>query len=135
MTNHRERRCGGSFDRVACCARPAARRQSTRTRRLTRLADYERVLSKSFMQGTAPVSITGLMFACHPRSLGNHCLTHSRGRKDAVQWHTVSFMLVGYLASAIGAWILVKKPGRAGFLCFASGATLQLLGGLLQHFG
>jgi hypothetical protein len=43
------------------------------------------------------------------------------------------FILVGYLASAIGAWMLVRKPTRAGFLWLAIGATLQLLGGLLQH--
>jgi len=45
------------------------------------------------------------------------------------------FILVGYLATAIGAWLLVTKPRRAGFLCFATGATLQLVGGLLQHLG
>jgi len=44
------------------------------------------------------------------------------------------FRLVGYLSTTIGAWMLVKKPtGRAGFVWFAIGATLQLVGGLLQH--
>lgn len=43
------------------------------------------------------------------------------------------FMLVGYLSSAIGAWMLVWKPARAGFVWLATGATLQLIGGLLQH--
>lgn len=44
------------------------------------------------------------------------------------------FMLVGYLSTAIGAWMLVKSStGRAGFVWFAIGATLQLVGGLLQH--
>jgi len=46
------------------------------------------------------------------------------------------FMLVGYLATAIGAWVLVKNhTGRAGFVWFAIGASLQLVGGLLQHLG
>ena len=46
------------------------------------------------------------------------------------------FMLVGYLSTTIGAWVLVKnRGGRAGFVWFAIGATLQLVGGLLQHFG
>jgi hypothetical protein len=46
------------------------------------------------------------------------------------------FILVGYLASTIGAWMIVKnRAGRAGFVCFAIGATLQLVGGLLQHLG
>ena len=43
------------------------------------------------------------------------------------------FMLVGYLSSAIGAWMLVRRPARAGYVWFAAGATLQLVGGLLQH--
>lgn len=43
------------------------------------------------------------------------------------------FILVGYLLSAAGAWMLVKKPARSGFVWFAVGATLQLIGGLLQH--
>ena len=43
------------------------------------------------------------------------------------------FILVGYLCTAIGGWLLVRKPGRAGFVWLATGATLQLIGGLLQH--
>jgi len=44
------------------------------------------------------------------------------------------FILVGYLASTIGTWMIVKnRTGQAGFVCFAVGATLQLIGGLLQH--
>ena len=44
------------------------------------------------------------------------------------------FVLVGYLATTLGAWLLVKSPtGRPGFVSFAIGSTLQLLGGLLQH--
>jgi hypothetical protein len=43
------------------------------------------------------------------------------------------FILVGYLLSAVGAWMLVKQPARPGFVCLAVGATLQLIGGLLQH--
>jgi hypothetical protein len=43
------------------------------------------------------------------------------------------FILVGYLVSAVGAWMLVKKPARSGFVWLAVGATLQLIGGLLQH--
>jgi hypothetical protein len=43
------------------------------------------------------------------------------------------FRLVGYLCSATGAWMLVKKPARAGFVWLAIGATLQLTGALLQH--
>jgi hypothetical protein len=43
------------------------------------------------------------------------------------------FMLVGYLCSAIGAWLLVKKPARAGFVWLAIGTTLQLIGALLRH--
>jgi hypothetical protein len=43
------------------------------------------------------------------------------------------FILVGYLCSAIGAWMLVKKAGKPGFTWFAMGTTLQLIGGLLQH--
>jgi hypothetical protein len=43
------------------------------------------------------------------------------------------FRLVGYLAAAIGAWMLVKKPARIGYAWFAIGATLQLIGGVLQH--
>jgi hypothetical protein len=46
------------------------------------------------------------------------------------------FILVGYLASAIGAWMIVKnRASPVGFVSFAVGATLQLLGGLLQHLG
>jgi hypothetical protein len=43
------------------------------------------------------------------------------------------FVLLGYLCSAIAAWMLVRKPARPGFLWLATGATLQLIGGLLQH--
>jgi len=44
------------------------------------------------------------------------------------------FILVGYLSSAIGAWMLVRRhTGGAGFVWFAIGATLQLIGGVLQH--
>ncbi len=43
------------------------------------------------------------------------------------------FILVGYLLSAVGAWMLVKKPTRSGFVWLAVGATLQLIGGQLQH--
>jgi hypothetical protein len=43
------------------------------------------------------------------------------------------FVLVGYLCTAVGAWMLVKKPAKAGFLWLAVGSTLQLIGGLLQH--
>ena len=43
------------------------------------------------------------------------------------------FILVGYLLSAVGAWMLVKKPARSGFVWLAVGATLQLIGGVLQH--
>ena len=45
--------------------------------------------------------------------------------------HRVS--LIGYLCNAIAAWMLVKKPARAGFLWLAFGCTLLLLGGLLQE--
>jgi hypothetical protein len=41
--------------------------------------------------------------------------------------------LVGYLLSAVGAWMLVKRPVRSGFVWLAVGATLQLMGGLLRH--
>jgi len=43
------------------------------------------------------------------------------------------FVLIGYLCSAIGAWMLVRRPTRTGFLWLGVGATLQLVGGLLQH--
>lgn len=43
------------------------------------------------------------------------------------------FFLLGYLFVAVGAWMLVKKPARPGFVWLAIGATLQLIGGLLQH--
>jgi hypothetical protein len=43
------------------------------------------------------------------------------------------FILVGYLCSAVGAWMLVRRPARIGFVCLGVGATLQLIGGLLQH--
>jgi hypothetical protein len=43
------------------------------------------------------------------------------------------FVLVGYLCIAIGAWLLVRKPAKAGFLLLGVGATFQLIGGLLQH--
>jgi hypothetical protein len=43
------------------------------------------------------------------------------------------FTMVGYLLSAVGAWMLVKKPARSGFVWLALGATLQLIGGLLRH--
>jgi hypothetical protein len=42
-------------------------------------------------------------------------------------------VLVGYLCSAVGTWMLVRKPEKAGFRWLAVGATLQLIGGLLQH--
>jgi hypothetical protein len=42
-------------------------------------------------------------------------------------------ILVSYLCGAVGAWMLVKKPARAGFAWLAIGATLQMIGGLLQH--
>lgn len=42
-------------------------------------------------------------------------------------------MLLGYLCNAIGGWLLVRKPGKAGFGWLAAGTTLQLIGGLLQH--
>ncbi len=44
------------------------------------------------------------------------------------------FILMGYLCSAIATWMLVKRPtAKAGFVWLAIGATLQLVGGLLQH--
>jgi hypothetical protein len=43
------------------------------------------------------------------------------------------FILSGYLLSAVGALMLVKKPTRSGFVWMAAGATLQLVGRLLQH--
>jgi hypothetical protein len=43
------------------------------------------------------------------------------------------FILVGYLCCTIAAWMLVRKPGRAGFQLLAVGSTLQLIGGFLQH--
>lgn len=43
------------------------------------------------------------------------------------------FFLAGYLCVAVGAWMLVKKPARAGFVWLAIGASLQLVGRLLQH--
>lgn len=43
------------------------------------------------------------------------------------------FLLLGYVCVAVGAWMLVKKPVRAGFVWLAIGATLQLIGGVLQH--
>ena len=42
-------------------------------------------------------------------------------------------ILVGYLCGAIGGWLLVRSPRRAGFVYLALGATLQLVGGVLQH--
>lgn len=42
-------------------------------------------------------------------------------------------MLLGYLCTTVGAWMLLKKPAKAGYAWFAVGATLQLIGGLLQH--
>lgn len=42
-------------------------------------------------------------------------------------------ILVGYLCSTIAAWMLVRKPERAGFQLLAVGSTLQMIGGLLQH--
>jgi hypothetical protein len=43
------------------------------------------------------------------------------------------FVLVGYLCVAAGTWMLVRKPARSGFVWLAAGATLQLVGGVLQH--
>jgi hypothetical protein len=43
------------------------------------------------------------------------------------------FVLAGYLCSAIGAWLLVRKPSKAGFVMLAVGSSLQLTGGMLQH--
>jgi hypothetical protein len=43
------------------------------------------------------------------------------------------FILIGYLCMAVGSWMLVRKPTRAGFIWLSLGATLQLIGGLLQH--
>jgi hypothetical protein len=43
------------------------------------------------------------------------------------------FVLVGYLCSFVGAWMLVRRPEKLGFMWLAVGATLQLIGGLLQH--
>jgi len=37
------------------------------------------------------------------------------------------------LCTVVGAWMLVKKPAKSGYAWFAVGATLQLVGGLLQH--
>ena len=42
-------------------------------------------------------------------------------------------MLAGYLANAIGAWLLFRNPARSGFLTLAIGTTLQLVGGVLSH--
>ena len=43
------------------------------------------------------------------------------------------FILVGYLCNAIAAWMLVRKPARAGFLWLAIGCTLLLLGSVIQQ--
>lgn len=43
------------------------------------------------------------------------------------------FILVGYLCNAIAAWMLFRKPARAGFLWLAIGCTLLLLGGIIQQ--
>lgn len=43
------------------------------------------------------------------------------------------FVLVGYVVAVIGTWMLVKKPTKAAFTALAMGATLQMVGGLLQH--
>lgn len=41
--------------------------------------------------------------------------------------------LLGYLCAAVGAWMLTKKPAKAGYAWLAVGATLQLIGGLIRH--
>ncbi len=44
------------------------------------------------------------------------------------------FTLAGYLCTAVGAWMIVRKiSGRAGFVWVVVGATLQLVGGVVQH--
>lgn len=43
------------------------------------------------------------------------------------------FILAGYAAAAVGGWMLVRKPNRVGFTVLSVGATLQMIGGLLQH--
>jgi len=43
------------------------------------------------------------------------------------------FILLGYLCTTVGAWLLAKKPAKAGYAGSAVGATLQPRGGLLQH--
>jgi hypothetical protein len=43
------------------------------------------------------------------------------------------FILFGYVVAAVGGWMLVRKPSKAGFIALSIGATLQLIGGLLQH--
>jgi len=43
------------------------------------------------------------------------------------------FILIGYLCNAIGVWMLVRKPARAGYLWLAIGCTLLLLGGIIQE--
>jgi hypothetical protein len=61
----------------------------------------------------------------------------SRDRVRILEWRfrlwAHRFILVGYLLSAVGAWMLVRQPARSGFVWLAVGATLQLIGGLLQH--
>jgi hypothetical protein len=57
----------------------------------------------------------------------------SRMKECAMRNWGHRFVLIGYLCTAIGAWLLARKPNRVGFICLAVGSTLQLIGGLLQH--
>jgi hypothetical protein len=43
------------------------------------------------------------------------------------------FVIVGTLCSAIGAWMLVRKPAKAGNVWLATGLTMQFIGAFLQH--
>lgn len=43
------------------------------------------------------------------------------------------FVIVGCLCSAVGGWMLVNKPSKAGNVWLATGLTLQFVGAFLQH--
>jgi hypothetical protein len=60
-------------------------------------------------------------------------VTDSGFRKERLRVWAHRFVLVGYLLAAVAAWMLVRKPARSGFVWLAAGATLQLIGRLLQH--